>query len=48
MILWNVKYCYKRDWFDMQKGTNTLAVKMAVKKERLVRFGFYDLAETYQ
>ena len=28
--------------------TNTLAVKMAMTKERLIRFGFYDLAEAYQ
>ena len=28
--------------------TNTLAVKMAMTKERLIRFGFYYVAEAYQ
>ena len=36
--------CRKGYWWT----TNTLAVKMAMTKERLVRFGFYDLAEAYQ
>ena len=27
--------------------TNTLAVKMTMAKERLIRLGFYDLAKTY-
>ena len=36
--------CRRGYWWT----TNTLAVKMAMTKERLIRFGFYDLAEAYQ
>ena len=36
--------CRRGYWWT----ANTLAVKMAMTKERLIRFGFYDLAEAYQ
>lgn len=36
--------CRRGYWWT----TNTLAVKMAMTKERLIHFGFYDLAEAYQ
>ena len=36
--------CRRGYWW----ATNTLAVKMAMTKERLIRFGFYDIAEAYQ
>ena len=36
--------CRRGYWWT----SNTVAVKMAMTKERLIRFGFYDLAEAYQ
>ena len=36
--------CRRGCWWT----SNTVAVKMAMTKERLIRFGFYDLAEAYQ
>jgi len=36
--------CRRGYWWT----TNTVAVKMAMTKERLLRSGFYDLAKAYQ
>ena len=36
--------CRRGYWWT----SNTVAVKMAMTKERLIRFGFYDLAKAYQ
>ena len=36
--------CRRGCWWT----SNTVAVKTAMTKERLIRFGFYDLAEAYQ
>ena len=44
--------CRRGYWWTSPEGLasrrNTVAVKMAMTKERLIRFGFYDLAKAYQ
>ena len=43
-MAWQAGNCRKGHWWT----SNTVAVKMAMTKERLVRFGYFDLAEAYQ
>ena len=43
-LAWQAANCRRGYWWT----SNTLAVKMAITKERLIRFGFYDLSEAYQ
>ena len=43
-MAWQAGNCRKGYWWT----SNTAAVKMAMTKERLVRFGYFDLAEAYQ
>lgn len=43
-LAWQAANCRRKYWWT----TNTLAVKMALTKKRLVNNGFYDLADAYQ
>ena len=43
-LAWQAANCRRGYWWT----SNTLAVKMAITKVRLIRFGFYDLSEAYQ
>ncbi|MBR2216296.1 MAG: hypothetical protein IJ849_11170, partial [Selenomonadaceae bacterium] len=43
-IAYQAGNCRRGYWWT----SNTLAVKMALTKERLIRFGCYDLAKAYQ
>ena len=43
-LAWQAANCRRGYWWT----SNTLAVKMAITKKRLIRFGFYDLSEAYQ
>lgn len=43
-MAWQAGNCRRGYWWT----SNTVAVKMAMTKERLVRFGYFDLAGAYQ
>ena len=43
-IAWKAANSRRGDWFT----THTVAIKMAMTKERLINSGFYDLATAYQ
>ena len=43
-ISWKAANSRRGDWFT----THTVAINMAMTKERLINSGFYDLATAYQ
>ena len=43
-IAWKAANSRRGDWFT----THTVAINMAMTKERLINSGFYDLATAYQ
>ena len=46
--IWKERNSAQPELLEKILDRNTVAVKMAMTKERLIRSGFYDLAKAYQ